>query len=82
MIKDSRALKIARTLTKGRRQPREVRALYAAGLTPGSAAALCGTTRDVLKQSWAKGAQFREIRGLWMMMLANRGVPLTVWRHR
>lgn len=79
---DSRALKIAKTRTAKRRRPPEVQAIYDAGLTPNGAAELCGTTRDVLKQAWAKGSQFREIRPEWKKVLAKAGIPETVWRTR
>lgn len=75
---DSRALKISKSRS-GRRAP-EVIALHEAGLTPNSAAALCGTTRDVLKQAWGKGKQFRPIRTEWRDRLAKAGVPKSVWR--
>lgn len=77
---DSRALKIAKTRTKGRKRAPEVQAIYDAGLTPQGAAELCGTSRDVLKQAWAKGNQFREIRDDWKATLAKAGVPKGVWR--
>lgn len=77
---DSRALKIAKTRTRGKRRAPEVQALYDAGLTPNEAAAACGTTRDVLKQAWARGDQFREIRPEWRKTLAKLGVPASVWR--
>lgn len=77
---DSRALKIAKTRTKGRKRAPEVQAIYDAGLTPQGAAELCGTSRDVLKQAWAKGDQFRAIREDWKAILAKAGVPKGVWR--
>ena len=77
---DSRALKIAKTRTKGRKRAPEVQAIYDAGLTPQGAAELCGTSRDVLKQAWAKGDQFRAIREDWKATLAKAGVPKGVWR--
>ncbi|MCA1824393.1 MAG: hypothetical protein LC640_09070 [Frankia sp.] len=79
---DSRALKIAKTKTAGSKRHKAVQALYDAGLTPQTAAQLCGTTRDVLKQAWARGAQFREIRPEWEKTLEKRGVPSTVWPRK
>jgi hypothetical protein len=78
---DSRALKIAKSKTPRGRAP-EVQALYDAGLTPQSAAEACGTTRDVLKQAWGHGKQFRPIRPEWRRKLAALGVPESVWRDR
>lgn len=75
----ARALKIAKT-RGGPNPPPEVKALYDANLTPNSAAALCGTTGDVLKKAWATGKQFREIRPEWKATLAQNGVPASVWR--
>jgi hypothetical protein len=77
---DSREVKISKAKS-GRRGP-EVQALHAAGLTPQKAAELCGTTRDVLKQAWAKGAQFRRIRAEWSETLEKHGVPKSVWRSK
>lgn len=79
---DSRGLKIAKTKTAGKRRHKVVQALYDAGLTPATAAALCGTTRDVLKQAWSKAPQFREIRPEWEKRLAEAGVPRTVWPRK
>jgi len=78
---DTRALKIAKAKTPHRRAP-EVQALYDAGLTPQSAAEACRTTRDILKQAWALGKQFRPIRPEWRRKLAALGVPESVWRDR
>jgi hypothetical protein len=75
---DSRRLKIAKSRTAKGRNP-ALQALYDAGLTPQEAAEICGTSRDVLKQCWARGGQFREIRPEWRAKLAARGVPSTVW---
>src|SRR4051812_8463180 len=60
MESDSREIKISRGLSKGKRHP-VVDAMAKAGLTPRQAAEYVGTTRDVLKQAWAHGSQFREI---------------------
>lgn len=79
---DSRGLKIAKTKTTGRKRHRAVQALYDAGLTPATAAALCGTTRDVLKQAWSRAPQFREIRPEWEKKLAAAGVPSSVWPRK
>lgn len=79
---DSRGLKIAKTKTAGRKRHKVVQALYDAGLTPATAAALCGTTRDVLKQAWGRGEQFREIRPEWEKRLAEAGVSRTVWPRK
>lgn len=76
----SRELKISRS--KSRTRPPEVEALAKAGLTPRQAADLCGTTRDVLKQAWAKGPQFRPIRPEWKKRLAAAGVPAKAWRSK
>lgn len=76
---DSRALKIAKKRTEGRKRHPAVEAIYKAGHTPQSAAELCGTTRDVLKQAWGKGKQFREIRPEWKSRLAKEGIPASVW---
>jgi hypothetical protein len=76
---DSRALKIAKTRTKGRKRHPVVQAIYDAGLTPQGAAELCGTKRDVLKQAWGKGDQFREVRPEWRKTLAKHGVPAGIW---
>ncbi len=78
---ESRGLKIAKTKSGRRRHP-AVQALYDAGLTPNTAAALCGTTRDVLKQAWAKDPQFREIRPEWEKRLEKAGVPRSVWPRK
>lgn len=77
---ETRALKISKTKT-AKRSP-EVDALHKAGLTPKSAADLCGTSRDVLKQAWAKGSQFRPIRPEWAKTLAKHGVPESTWRKK
>lgn len=79
---DSRALKIAKARSPKRGRAPEVQAIYDAGLTPNDAAKLCGTTRDVLKQAWGVGSQFREIKPEWKKRLAKAGVPETVWRTR
>lgn len=79
---DSRALKIAKARSPKRGRAPEVQAIYDAGLTPNDAAKLCGTTRDVLKQAWGVGSQFREIKPEWKKRLAKAGVPETVWRSR
>lgn len=79
---DTRGLKIAKTKTGGRRRHRAVQALYDAGLTPATAAAICGTSRDVLKQAWAKDPQFREIRPEWEAKLEKAGVPRSVWPRK
>ncbi len=76
--KESRELKISRS--KSGTRPPEVEALAAAGLTPRQAAEVCGTSRDVLKQAWAKGSQFRPIRPDWAKKLEAKGVPLSTWR--
>jgi hypothetical protein len=78
---DTRGLKIAKSKTAKGRAP-EVQALYDAGLTPATAAEACGTTRDVLKQAWAKGSQFRPIRPEWAKKLAAKGVPIETWRQK
>lgn len=78
---DSRGLKIAKTKTAKKRH-KAVQALYDAGLTPATAAALCGTSRDVLKQAWAKDPQFREIRADWEKTLEKAGVPRSVWPRK
>lgn len=75
-----RQLMIAHGRTRGRPLAPELQALYDAGLTPAAAAAICGTTRDVLKQAWAKGKQFRPIRPEWAKKLAQHGVPESTWR--
>lgn len=79
---DSRGLKIAKTKTATKKRHRAVQALYDAGLTPATAAALCGTTRDVLKQAWSRAPQFREIRPEWEKALAKAGVPSSVWPRK
>jgi hypothetical protein len=79
---DSRALKIAKSRSPKRGRAPEVQAIYDAGLTPNGAAQLCGTTRDVLKQAWGVGSQFREIKPEWKKRLAKAGVPESVWRTR
>jgi hypothetical protein len=78
---DSRGLKIAKTKS-GKKRHKAVQALYDAKLTPATAAELCGTTRDVLKQAWATGPQFREIRPEWEAKLEKAGVPRSVWPRR
>lgn len=80
-IAESRGLKIAKTKS-GRRVHKAVQALYDAGLTPKTAADLCGTTRDVLKQAWARDPQFREIRPDWETKLEKAGVPRSVWPRK
>ena len=82
LSQDSRALKIAKARSPKRGRAPEVQAIYDAGLTPNDAAKLCGTTRDVLKQAWGVGSQFREIKPEWKKRLAKAGVPETVWRTR
>lgn len=79
---DSRGLKIAKTKTAAKKRHRAVQALYDAGLTPATAAALCGTTRDVLKQAWSRSPQFREIRPEWEKKLAEAGVSRSVWPRK
>lgn len=79
---DSRALKIAKTRSPKKNRTPEVQAIYDAGLTPNGAAALCNTTRDVLKQAWGVGSQFREIKSEWKKRLAKAGIPESVWRTR
>lgn len=81
-VSDSRGLKIAKTKTAGKKRHRVVQALYDAGLTPATAATLCGTTRDILKQAWARDPQFREIRPEWEKRLAEAGVPRHVWPRK
>jgi len=78
---DTRELKIAKTKS-GRRRHKAVQALYDAGLTPNAAAKLLGTTRDVLKQAWGRGDQFREIRPEWETKLEKAGVPRSVWPRK
>lgn len=75
---ETRRMKIAKSRTAKIRHPVS-QALYDANLTPQQAAEICGTTRDILKKSWAKEDQFREIRPEWRDKLATRGVPPSVW---
>jgi hypothetical protein len=79
---DSRALKIAKSRSPKCSRAPEVQAIYDAGLTPNDAAQLCGTTRDVLKQAWGVGSQFREIKPEWKKRLSKAGVPEAIWRSR
>ena len=79
---ESRALKIAKTRSAGKKRDPAYQAILDAGMTPEEAAAVCGTSRDVLKQCWARGKQFREIRSEWKKRLAAKGVPATVWRTK
>lgn len=77
-----RALKIAKTRSARTKRDPAYQAILDAGMTPEQAADVCGTTRDVLKQCWGKGKQFREIRPDWKRKLAKKGVPETVWRTK
>lgn len=79
---ESRALKIAKTRSAGKKRDPAYQAILDAGMTPEEAAQACGTTRDVLKQCWARGKQFREIRPEWKKRLAAKGVPASVWRTK
>lgn len=65
--------------TKGRKLPAAQQAILDAGLTPAQAAAICGTTRDILRHAWTKGKQFRPARPEWRRELAEHGVPESVW---
>lgn len=65
--------------TKGRKLPAAQQAILDAGLTPAQAAAICGTTRDILRHAWTKGKQFRPARPEWRKKLAEHGVPESVW---
>ncbi len=76
---EPRALKIAKTRSAGTQRHPAYQAILDAGLTPDDAAAVCGTTRDVLKQCWATGKQFRRIRQEWREALADQGVPPHIW---
>jgi hypothetical protein len=78
---DRQGLAVARGKTAGGSAPAH-QAITAALLTVTQAAALCGTTPQVLTKAWAPGSQLRPARPEWRRTLARFGIPRDVWPDR
>lgn len=78
---DHKGLAVALGKAAGKSSPTH-QAITAALLTVAQAAAICGTTPEVLTKAWGKGKQLRPARPEWRRALASYGVPRRVWRDR